>query len=72
MVDNQPATPAPEDVSKYHQRVADLAVAALYKMIGHRTTFPGIRLGPTVPISFLELAPTFWNAHYMQVSVCAK
>lgn len=58
----------PEEIRYRRQSTADLAVASLHKMIGVRAGFPGIRVdSPPFP-SLLELAPTVWSAHYMQVS----
>jgi hypothetical protein len=50
------------------QYTADLAIAALHRIIGVRTTFRGIRMGSLSFPSLLELAPTVWSAHYMQAS----
>ncbi|KAI0137258.1 hypothetical protein BJ170DRAFT_50817 [Xylariales sp. AK1849] len=57
------------DIARQHrQRTADLAVAALCKIIGLKTKFSGIRLDPPISPTLLELAPRVWNAHYMQAT----
>jgi hypothetical protein len=66
-IQQHPETMALGFVRQYRQ-TAELAIAALHKIIGVKRRSPGIRLGSRLSTTLLQLAPAVWNAHYMQVS----
>ncbi|KAH6656863.1 hypothetical protein BKA67DRAFT_688244 [Truncatella angustata] len=59
---------ANSDALQLRRSTGDLALATLYKIFGLKRTFRGIRVGPPISPTLLELAPTVFNAHYMQTT----
>ncbi|KAK6845074.1 hypothetical protein PG995_015184 [Apiospora arundinis] len=62
----------PDEVDKMSHRrrtcTAQLVVAALYRIIGIRPRFTGVQgITPASP-ALLDVAPSMWNAHYMQLT----
>lgn len=60
--------PAADETSKLRRITGDLAEAALHKVIGLNRRFRGIRLGRPLSPTLLDLAPTVFNAYYLEVS----
>ncbi|KAK6081389.1 ribosomal protein L16p/L10e [Seiridium cupressi] len=60
--------PEQNRTSQQRRAKADLAVAALHKIIGVKKKFPGIPFGPSISPTVLGLAPSVCNAHYMKVN----
>jgi len=57
-----------DEMSRRRACTAQLAVAALYRMIGIRPKFFGVQGITPAPPTLLDVAPSMWNTHYMQVS----
>lgn len=57
-----------DEMSRRRACTAQLAAAALYRMIGLRPRFFGVQGITPAPPTLLDVAPSMWNTHYMQVS----